>query len=433
MKSISIKEINKLALPAIVSGIAEPVISLVDTSIIGHLGADQLGGVGIASSFFLLIVWVLSQTKSAISALVSKYFGKRELHKVETLIAQSLLINLLLGVMVFAICYPFTKQIFELYGAKGVLLEKAMIYFKIRSLGFPLVLGTFAIFGVFRGIQNTKWAMQISLVGGIVNLLFDIILVFGIEGIVPSYGIAGAAYATLIAQVVMFALSIYYFVQRSGLKMIWSREINPEIFKLLSMSGNLFVRTLSLNVAYFVSNRLATAYGTNYIAAHTIAMNIWLFSAFFIDGYANAGNAISGRLLGEENFIALKELGKTIRKISVGIGVLLAIFYGLLYFQLGHWFSNDKDVIALFQTFFWIVIISQPINSIAFGYDGLYKGLGEAKYLRDTLLLATFVCFVPIAYTLDYLDLKLYGIWIAFLGFMTLRALRLWRKYNLMY
>ena len=110
MPSISLKEINRLALPAILSGIAEPVIALIDTAFIGHIGTTALGGIGIGSSLFVLFVWVLTQTKTAISAIVSRHYGAQTLDQISTLIPQALLFVILLGVLVSFGTWHFSKR-----------------------------------------------------------------------------------------------------------------------------------------------------------------------------------------------------------------------------------------------------------------------------------------------------------------------------------
>jgi multidrug resistance protein, MATE family len=418
----SFKEINRLAIPAIIAGIAEPLISLADTSIIGHLGTMELSAVGISSSFYLTLIWVLSQTKSAISSIVSIYFGKNKMSDIDTLIPQSVLLNFGLGVFILLLTFPFARIIFEFYGAQGEVLENSILYFQIRALGFPLALATFGVFGIFRGIQNTSWSMQISIVGGLINLLFDIILVYGIKDFIPSMGIAGAAIASLFAQFIMLILSIFYLVKKTNFELKLKFPWHHEIFNMLKMSIDLFIRTISLNVAYFLGTYFSTKYGNSYVAAHTIAMNIWLFSAFFIDGYSNAGSAISGKLLGENNILGLKKLVKDIIKAGVMVGIGLGFIYALGYFYIGSFFTQDEEVLLIFNSIFWLVIITQPFNGLAFGFDGIFKGIGGTKYLRNTLIIATFTCFVPIAFLGDFLGWKLFSIWIAFNAWMMMRG-----------
>lgn len=421
MKKIGLREINRLAGPAIVAGIAEPVITLVDTAFIGKLGTQDLAAVGIASSFYLMVIWVLAQTKSAISAIVSRYYGKDRLADIYSLVPQALLMNVLLGLLIILITFPFTSGIFSLYNAEGDVLVMAESYYKIRSWGYPITLATFILFGVFRGLQNTSWAMQISLIGGLVNVVADYILIFGFAGI-PAYGIEGAAMGSLIAQVVMLGLAIGYLHRKTVYTIHWPGKIHKDLKWLFGMSIDFYIRTLSLNLAFYQSTRMAAGLGDAVVAAHTIAINIWLFSAFFIDGYANAANALSGRLYGENNLPGLKKMSTTIIKISVGIGLLLAVIYLLGYNRIVLFFTEDPLVIHYFLSVFWLVILMQPINAVAFAYDGIFKGLGKAKALRNTLLISTFLVYFPFIFISEYLNWAFIGIWIALTAWMISRG-----------
>lgn len=421
---------NRLAVPAILAGIAEPVISLIDTAFIGHIGTAALGGIGIGASLFMLLVWVLTQTKTAISAIVSQHYGAGTLEKAKPLIPQTLLFVVLLGMVVSLMTTIFSIPLLKLYAASGDVLKEADLYFSIRAWGFPLVLGTFTIFGVFRGIQNTSWAMLISIGGGLLNLVLDLILIFGVEGYVPALGVAGAAYASISAQGAMLIAAVFTLRRRTPFKRFYLRKPSPDFLRMLGLSSGFIIRTLALNLTFFLANRYATSYGDEYIAAHTIAVNIWLFSSYFIDGYANAGNALAGRLLGGKDHTALYSVGNRLLGISIGIGSGLAFVYLLLYPWLGGVFSDDPEVIRLFENVFWMVIIAQPLNAVAFSFDGIFKGLGRAKYLMTTLLIASFLGFLPILFITDLLDWKLYGIWSAFILMMLIRGVTLWWKFR---
>ena len=175
------KEINKLAFPAIVAGVSEPLMALADTAIIGHLGTTELAGVGVGASLFLLLVWLLAQTKSAISAIVSRYYGMGKTNEIGTFIVQSLYFNIIVGILTIAATLCFVNYIFSFYNAMGELLEVAKSYYRIRVFGLPLALATYGLFGVFRGLQNTSWAMIISILGGMINVILDFILVYSID------------------------------------------------------------------------------------------------------------------------------------------------------------------------------------------------------------------------------------------------------------
>ena len=162
VSNITFKGINKLAIPAIISGIAEPLLSITDTAIVGNIDlnpTESLAAVGIAGSFISALIWILAQTRSAISATVSKYLGAKKIDEIVTLPAQIIVLNVILSVIIYLISIFFATAIFELYNAEGIILQYSVDYYKIRAIGFPLTLFVFSIFGVFRGMQNTYWPM----------------------------------------------------------------------------------------------------------------------------------------------------------------------------------------------------------------------------------------------------------------------------------
>lgn len=433
---ISFKEINQLAIPAIIAGIAEPLISLTDIAVIGNVTenpVEAMAAAGIVGSFLSAIIWIVAQTKTAISAIVSQHLGSNRLSAVKTLVPQALAFNFILSIIIYFITSLFAEQIFSLYNAEGLLLNYAQEYYSIRAIGYPLTLVTFAIFGVFRGLQNTLWAMKCSITGAVVNIVLDYALVYGIDGVIPSMHIKGAAYASVIAQLVMFIMALYFFFTKTPFSLKLRFKINPQMNRLLGMSLNLFVRAASLNFAIYLANAYATGYGDTYIAAQSILMNIWLFFSFFIDGYANAGNAISGKLLGAKDYKKLWLLSVDISKYAIVIALILMGVCTIFYDDIGLIFNKQEAVLVLFSSVFWIVLLMQPVNAIAFMFDGIFKGLGETVYLRNVLLAATFIGFTPTLLLFDYIGWKLHAIWVAFYVWMLVRSIALVIKFKRKY
>ncbi|MTG98959.1 MULTISPECIES: MATE family efflux transporter [Myroides] len=426
MKStISFKDINKLAIPAIFAGISESIISLTDIAIVGNVkenSVEALAAVGLVGSFLSAIIWIVAQTKTSISAAVSQHLGANRIFAVKTLVPQAILFNFILSILLFLFTTFFVNEIFTAYNAEGLLLTYAKEYYLIRAWGFPLTLITFALYGVFRGLQNTIWAMKCSLTGAIINVILTYFFVFGIDGLLPAMHIKGAAYASVIAQSIMLIMAFYYFFKYTPFNLALRKTINPSLKPLIIMSFNFIIRTATLNVAIYLANAYATGYGKNYIAAQSILMNIWLFFSFFIDGYASAGNALSGRLLGEKNYNALWKMSKDISKYAIIIAIILIAICLAFYKQIGLLFNQETEVIKVFVSVFWLVLIMQPINALAYIYDGIFKGMGDAKFLRNNLLFATFCGFIPTLLLFDYLDFKLYSVWLAFAVWMCCRS-----------
>lgn len=431
--NISFKNINKLAIPALIAGIAEPVLSITDTAIIGNIDAnatESLAAVGIVGAFISMLVWVFGQIRSAISSIISQYVGANKLDEVKELPAQAIAIVVLGSFVVLAISYPFSRQIFEFYNASDQILEYCITYFNIRIFGFPFALFVFAVFGTFRGLQNTFYPMIIAIIGASLNIILDIILVYGIEGVVPAMNIEGAAYASVIAQISMAAISLFLLLKKTSISLKISFPFHAEIPRLLSMIGNLFIRTIALNIALYFATSYATDYGKEYIAAYTISLNLWLLGAFMIDGYSSAGNILSGKLLGAKDYKTLVSLSNKLFKYGIIIGTIIGVLGFVFYDFIGRIFTKETIVLEQFYTVFWIVLITQPLNAITFIFDGMFKGMGEMKYLRNLLILATSLVFIPTLLIFDYLDYKLVAIWIAFTAWIIARGLPLIFKFR---
>ena len=432
---LDIKEIRSLAIPAIIYNITEPLIGLADTAIIGQIDQEATiaqGAVGLAAGLIATLIWGFAQMRTSLSAIVSRQYGSNQINRIKSLIPQTIILTFLTGVLISFVFGVYFKDISKfLFGnMEAATFQYSKQYFTIRCYGLPLGLAVALFFGIYRGLQNTYWAMYVSIVGGVSNILLDYILVLGIDDVIDPMGVKGAAWASVISQIIMTSICILIYLQKTPFNFLLNKKLNPYFKEMLFIFINMFIRTMVLNFVFIISNRFANSYGNNSLAAYTIGYNIWIFSAFFIDGYSNAGNALAGKYIGEKNNEKLKILGSKLIKINIKISFLLMIFYTLLYPFIGEFFNSNKLVIESFESFFWIVIIAQPLNSIAFTFDGIFKGLGKAVDLRNTLIIGTFLFYIPSVYILDFIYPNLISIWVALSVWMLYRGLSLFLKFK---
>ena len=431
--SVKISDIQKLAIPALISGIAEPILSITDTIIVGNMDENatiSLGAVGIVGSFISMLIWVFGQTRSVIASIIAQALGKKKLEEVKDLPAQGILIIIFSSFLIILLTYFNSEGLFKFYNASGNLLKFSIEYFNIRVWGLPFTLLTIGIFGIFRGLQNTYYPMIIAIVGTILNIVLDIILVYGVAGFIDPMFIQGAAYASLIAQISMAFLAVILLYKKTNIKLAVKFPFNPKIKSFMHMFGNLVIRTASLNVTLYFCNAFATKYGDEFIAAYTIAINLWFLVAFIIDGYSSAGTILSGKLYGEKSYGVLMKFGNDLTKIGVKIGIIMCIVGFIFYYPLGRIFNNDPVVLQEFYNVFWIVLAMLPLCSIAFIFDGLYKGLGWMKDLRNVLLFSTFIIFVPFVILFDHYELGLHGVFYAFTLWILSRSIPLIIKFR---
>ena len=431
--SVKISDIQKLAIPALISGIAEPILSITDTIVVGNMDENatiSLGAVGIVGSFISMLIWVFGQTRSVIASIIAQALGQKKLGEVKDLPAQGILIIIFSSFLIILLTYFNSEGLFKFYNASGNLLKFCVEYFNIRVWGLPFTLLTIGVFGIFRGLQNTYYPMIIAIVGTILNIVLDIILVYGVEGFINPMFIQGAAYASLLAQICMAFLAVILLYKKTNIKLVVKFPFNPKIKSFMQMFGNLVIRTASLNVTLYFCNAFATKYGDEFIAAYTIAINLWFLVAFIIDGYSSAGTILSGKLYGEKSYGVLMKFGNDLTKIGVKIGIIMCIIGFIFYYPLGKIFNNDPVVLQEFYNIFWIVLAMLPLCSIAFIFDGLYKGLGWMKDLRNVLLFSTFIIFVPFVILFDHYELGLHGIFYAFTLWILSRSIPLIIKFR---
>ncbi len=429
-QEISLKNINRIAIPAIFAGIVEPFIALSDTLIAGNLDHSELylGVVGLVGAFISALVWILAQTKTAISTYVSQALGADMLMSVRPLFTQLFVFNLVLSLILAVSTYFLADRIFYLQNARGELLEYATEFYKIRVWGFPLTLLTFTIFGAFRGMQNTLWAMIASVSGGLLNIFLNYFMAVYLE-----MGLVGIAYASIIAQAVMFLIAFVFLFKYTPFRLRFILPIHSQLKGLLTMSFNLFIRASFLNLCFWVSNYFATSYGETSLATHSIFMQIWLLSAFFLDGYSNAANAISGKLFGAREFEVIEKLTFRLIRIMLWVSLGIMIVLGIGYTEIVKWFTPNIEIWNSFYHFFWILILMQPINAMAFLYDGIYKGMGKAQFLRNILFFATMWVYLPAVFLFNQFWQSLLAVWLAIFLWMIARSVPLMINLRKMY
>ncbi len=430
---ISFKRINQLAIPALIAGVAEPLLSTTDLAIVGnieHNATESLAAIGVVGAFLSMLIWVFGQVRSGLSSIISQYLGANKLEAIKDLPAQATVIIVMTSVLVLIFTYPFTKQIFGFYNASGLVLDYAEAYYKIRVFGFPFTLFTTAVFGMFRGLQNTMYPMLIAILGTVINIVLDIVLVYGVTDVIEPMNLKGAAYASVIAQISMAILSLVFLLTKTRISLRFSIPFNPEIPRFVGMVLNLFVRSIALNLALYFGTSYATSYGDAYIAAYTIGFNLWLMGAFIIDGYSSAGNILSGKLLGAKAYTTLLKLGDQLIIYGIIVGVIMTGVGSVFYYPIGRLFTKEPEVLTQFYEVFWVILMMQPFCALAFIYDGMFKGLGETKYLRNLLLISTLVVFIPVLFIFNNLGYQLYAIWIAFFCWIIARGLPLIFKFK---
>ena len=370
------REILRLAVPALGSLIAEPMFLIVDSALVGHLGVVPLAGLGIASAVLQTIVGLMVFLAYSTTPAVARRFGAGEHKGAVRAGIDGLWLALALGTVLAVVGSLTTPWLVSLFGADAAVSEQAVIYLQLSMWGLPAMLIVFAATGLLRGMQDTVTPLWIAGLGFGLNALLNWLFIYGF-----GWGIAGSAAGTVVAQWAMvgaYAFVVGQLARRHEASVLPQRE---------GLRGSaragwwLFLRTVSLRIAFLATVYVATGLGTDELAGWQVAFTIFSTAAFTLDALAIAAQALVGRGLGadDEPFVR-RVLGRTVAWgawFGVLVGGLIAALSGVI----GLVFTGSHDVAALVQPALLVLAVAQPVCGVVFVLDGVLMGAGDARYL----------------------------------------------------
>ncbi|HET8600878.1 MAG TPA: MATE family efflux transporter, partial [Segeticoccus sp.] len=384
------REILRLAVPAFLALVAEPLFLLADSAIIGHLGTTQLAGLGVASAALVTAANVFVFLAYGTTSAVARQIGAgSEGAAVATGVA-GVWLAVALGMATTAVVALLARPLAHLFGASPVALEHAVTYLRVSAFGIPGMLVVLAVTGVLRGLQDTKTPLVVSVVGFGANIVLNIGLVFG-----AGLGIAGSALGTVLAQTGM-AVALVAVVTHHARRLGASLRPHPVRVLRAALDGiPLVVRTLALRAVIVVTTWVAAGMGDVPLAAHQVATTIWSFLAFALDALAIAGQALTGKALGAGDVAGARSATRTMVRWGVVCGAVLGACVLALHTVLPDVFSSDPSVRATLAAALVVVAVSQPISGLVFVLDGVLIGAGDNSWLAGAQV-AVLVLYLPV-------------------------------------
>ncbi len=415
------REILALAIPALGALAADPLASLVDTAFVGRLGADALGALGVTSAVFAVAFFIFNFLAFGTTSLVAQAVGAGDAGAASRTVVGALITGLVLGMAALAVLELAAVPILDLMGAGGSVAEPALTYLRIRALATPAVLLILAGHGAFRGYQDTRTPLLVALGLNLINVVLDPILIFGLD-----WGIAGAAWATVAAQwigaVAFLALLAGPAGRRLGIVAAWPRL--RRLGRFFTVSRHLLVRTAALVATLTMATAVATRVGTVDVAAHQVAVQLWVFLALVVDALAIAAQALIGRYLGSGQPATARLVGARLLRWGLGGGLVLLAGMAALWPVLPGAFTTDPEVAARVRDVYVFVVLMQPINAVVFVWDGVAMGAAAFGYLAGATAAAAVAGSVVLLLTLP-LGWGLAGVWWGITALMGVRLVTL--------
>lgn len=415
------RRILKIAIPSIVSNITVPLLGLIDVTIVGHLGAPAyIGAIAVGGMLFNIVYWIFGFLRMGTSGMTSQAYGKHDLDEVTRLLLRAVAVGITIACCLLVLQYPIRKLAFSFIQTTNEVEQLATLYFHICIWGAPAMLGLYGFAGWFIGMQNSRFPMYIAIAQNLVNIIASLCFVYLLD-----MKVAGVAAGTLIAQYAGFFMAILLWVRYYGSlrkRIVWNAFLQKQaMYRFFQVNRDIFFRTLCLVTVTMFFTSAGAAQGEVVLAVNTLLMQLFTLFSYIMDGFAYAGEALTGRYIGAGNPMALH---RTVRQLFVW-GTGLSLVFTLLYFAGGQSFlellTNESSVIHEADTYFYWVLAIPLAGFSAFLWDGIFIGATATRQMLYSMLLAS-ASFFGIYYAFHPL-LGNHALWLAFLTYLSLRGI----------
>ena len=372
------REILRLSVPSILAGITVPLVGMVDTAIAGHLGgavATQIGAISVGSMVLSLLYWVFGFLRTGTGGLTAQAFGREDPAEAGRIFLRGTGLALLAAAAALLLQWPFFKGVMLIPDATPEVRELAERYFFIRIWAAPATMTLMTLRGWFVGMQNSIDSMWTDLIINAVNIGASLLLAFG-AGSWPGLGFAGIPLGTVIAQYCGLAYALWVCCHKYG-RSVFSHLRRRDFADLLHdgsmgsffrMNLDLFARSLFFILIYIGFTMISAGYGDLMLAAGSILMQLLMFFSYFTDGFAYAGEALTGRFIGAQDTPMLRR----------SVRILL---------------TSDEAVVQACRQFLPWLLLMPPLGCAAFTWDGIYMGATASRGLRDSMAAAAVAFF----------------------------------------
>ena len=418
--AVNHRRIWQLAWPMIISNLTIPLVGIVDTAVVGHLEhAHYIGAVAVGSLIFAFLFWGFGFLRMATTGLTAQAVGANDTAAQIQALSHAIMLALVIASLLL-IFQPFIAEIaFYLMAASPDVSSAAKSYFDIRIWSAPAVLVNYVLIGWLIGLGLTRSVLLIVVGINVTNIVFSVLLVY-------SFGLAvdGVAMASVIAEYVGLVLAlIYLFRQPITLHYIQQYWQWIPDWQLIKLHSDIFIRTLCLLFCFAFFTAQGARQGDTILAANAVLLHFLTLMAFFLDGFANAVEVMTGQAIGAKS---RRNLVKAIQLTTVW-AFIVALAISLIYYGFGHFIillmTDLPDIITVAEQYMFWLIIAPLIGVWSYLLDGIFIGATRSREMRNTMLFSSFICYLPAWYFLQGLDN--HGLWLALLIFLFARAISL--------
>lgn len=366
-----------LAVPAIGTLIADPLLGAVDTAVAGRLGSEQLGALGLAVGVLSAATWVFNFLVFGTTTAVAHAVGRGDTDAAGRRVAHAAVAATALGLAGGALLFLLAPALVRGFGAVEALVDPTVTYLRVRAIGVPFLLLGYVGHGAFRGVGDTRTPLWVVVIANLLNGGLNVVLVFGL-----GFGLGGIAAATVAAEVAA-VLVFAVLIRRAGLPLAGhGLPSRGQVRDLVAVSRDLFLRTGGLLAGFLAITAAAARTDATTAAAHQVIWQVFLLVSFLMDGFAIAAQTMVGAALGRGDVAEARATARALVGWGVIGGGVVGVGLFLARVPVVGVFTSDPAVLAAVAGAWWLATLGHTLNGLVFVLDGVVMGAADFRYLR---------------------------------------------------
>ncbi|MGH3896785.1 MAG: MATE family efflux transporter [Pseudonocardiaceae bacterium] len=413
------RRVLALAVPALGVLAAEPLYLLVDTAVVGRLGAVALAALAVGGVVLVQVATQLTFLSYGTTARTARLYGSGRRAAAVAEGAQASWLALGIGAVVLVAGQLVAGPVVRVLAGPGPVADAALGWLRIALFGAPFVLVTLAGNGWMRGVQETVRPLRYVLIGNGISALLCPVLVHG-TGPVAGIGLPGSAVANVVAQVLSAGLFLRALVVE-GATAASCRPSWSMMRAQLRMGRDLVLRSAAFQACFLSATSVAARTSAATAGAHQVVLQLWSFLALVLDSLAIAAQSLVGAALGSGDERSARSLAWQVTRYGLAFGIALGLVFAAAEPLLPQLFTSDAAVLAEIPQAWWFFVALQPVAGVVFALDGVLLGAGDAAFLRTSTLTSALVGFLPVVWASFVFGWGLIGIWSGLALFMLLR------------
>ena len=419
------REILRLAIPSILANIVVPLLGLIDLTIAGHLGATAyIGAISVGATMFNLTYWNFGFLRMGTSGMTAQQFGRGDMAEAFRILLRASVLAVVIGAAIMLLQYPLRELLLSAISPGNDVRSFAVGYFDICVWGAPALLSTLAISGWFIGMQNSVYPMIVSISVNVINIAVSLSCVYLFE-----MGFNGIAVGTLTAQWCGLAISIALAMRikrNFGIRLsaIAGSGLMHGLKPFFSINSDIFLRSLCLMLVTLFFTAAGARSGDLTLAVNALIMQLFVLYSYFMDGFAFAGEALSGRYLGARDLRKFKSTVKRLFFWGLVVILLFSVAYGGFCEEIMSLITDDSAVLRESEHYRMWALLIPAAGAAAFIWDGVYIGLTATRQMLSALAVAT-AAFFAVYYGIEPFP-QFIGdnnrLWLAFIVYLASRG-----------